>query len=67
MYLNLFADRLRESVRTAPLGSEWAHLPPIALSIGWAQMAEEDTLETMIARADEALYKNKASRRKANR
>jgi len=30
-------------------------------------MAEEDTLETMIARADETLYKNKASRRKANR
>ena len=65
--LKAIAERLRESVRTAPLGSEWAHLPPIDLSIGWAQMTEEDTSETIIARADDALYKNKASRRKTNR
>ena len=65
--LQAVAERLRESVRKAPLGSEWAHLPPIGLSIGWAQMTEEDTSGSLVSRADEALCQDKESRRSANK
>ena len=61
------AARLKRSVREAPLGAEWAHLPPIGISIGWTQMTEEDTSSTLIARADEALYQDKESGRKADK
>ena len=61
------AARLKKSVREAPLGTEWAHLPPIGISIGWTQMTEEDTSSTLIARADEALYQDKESGRKADK
>lgn len=65
--VQIVAKRLRESVRRAPLGPEWSDLPPISLSIGGTQMTEKDTSDTLIARADKALYQEKKKRRKTTR
>ncbi len=44
------ADRLKKSVREAPLDAEWDHLPPpIGLTIGWIQMNDDGTSNTLIA------------------
>jgi diguanylate cyclase (GGDEF)-like protein len=61
------AERLRNSVRQAPLGPEWSELPSISISIGWAHMNEKDTADSLVARADEGLYQNKADRRRKDR
>ena len=65
--VQIVAKRLRESVRRAPLGPEWSDLPPISLSIGGTQMTEKDTSDTLIARADKALYQEKKKRLKTSR
>ena len=41
--------------------------PPISLSIGGTQMTEKDTSDTLIARADKALYQEKKKRLKTSR
>ncbi len=53
-------------MREAPLDAEWDHLPPIGLTIGWIQMNDDSTSNMLIACADEALYQDKESRRKAD-
>ena len=37
--------------------------PGASVSVGFAQLADDDTLETLIGRADSALYEVKANRR----
>jgi diguanylate cyclase (GGDEF)-like protein len=60
-------ERLRELVRQAPFGPDWSDLPSISLSIGWSHMTEDDTANTLVARADEALYQDKELRRQNNK
>lgn len=49
----LMAERLRTAIEE---GSHRGGLPPVTVSIGVAYRGEEDTGETLLARADAALY-----------
>jgi diguanylate cyclase (GGDEF)-like protein len=52
------AEKLRQRVAVAPLGPE-----PITCSFGVVERRERDTLETLTARADRALYQAKTAGR----
>lgn len=58
------AERLRKAVSELGLKSyDGTDLPKITLSAGLASMCDEDNIETLIARADKALYRAKDSGR----
>lgn len=55
------AERLRTSVSVLSLGvTEEGELPSATVSLGISQMQDEDTLQGLISRADEALYRSKS-------
>ncbi|MDA2925537.1 GGDEF domain-containing protein [Acidobacteria bacterium AH-259-L09] len=58
-------ERLRKAVREATGSSDWRDFPSVTISLGLAQMTAEDAPDTLIARADSALYRGK--RRGRNR
>jgi diguanylate cyclase (GGDEF)-like protein len=51
----LFAERLREMVQALQI----APLPSLTVSIGVAEYRENDSMETLLERADQALYRAK--------
>jgi diguanylate cyclase (GGDEF)-like protein len=59
------ADRVRVALESSPVlvGADEASLTSITLSLGVAQMREGDTLATLAAAADAALYRAKADGR----
>lgn len=58
------AERLRQEVEQLPIQTpDEKPLPSIALSLGLAEMKAGDTLETLIASADAALYRAKQAGR----
>jgi diguanylate cyclase (GGDEF)-like protein len=58
------AERLRKAVSKLALRSyDGTPLPPVSLSAGLATMLADDTVESLLARADKALYSAKDSGR----
>lgn len=58
------AERLRQSVeRTSAFYSPLGEQPGVTISLGLSQMVPKDSLHSLIARADQALYKAKDSGR----
>jgi diguanylate cyclase (GGDEF)-like protein len=58
--------RLRKAVGETGLGSsDWRDLPPVSISVGWAEMISGDTPRNLISRADESLYRAKEERHNA--
>ena len=53
------AERLRQTVATARHDSGAPALPPVTISIGVASRQPGDTLDALLARADQALYRAK--------
>jgi len=58
----LVAERLRQSIKGEPFATDAGPLR-ITVSIGVAEATDPDTLDTLIERADAALYKAKAAGR----
>jgi GGDEF domain-containing protein len=56
-------ERLRAAVATSPVNVHGLLELPVSASFGWAQWTGEETGETLIARADMALYAAKAAGR----
>lgn len=56
------AERLRMTIAATNFSSD-AHDIPITVSIGVAELRDDDSIETVIARADAALYRAKESGR----
>lgn len=60
----LAAERLRGAVAAvAIIGPMGEHLPPVTISVGGVAMTREDTMQTLIASADSALYESKRTGR----
>jgi diguanylate cyclase (GGDEF)-like protein len=57
------ADRLREEVQRAKITDAEGALIPITASFGVAEFGLEDTIDTLIDRADRAMYEAKTSGR----
>lgn len=59
------AERLRRAVEaeTGPAGAVGEHASRVTVSIGVAALQDQDTLPSLLGRADEALYRAKASGR----
>lgn len=57
------ANRLRVLVNRSGLRLDDGELMPLSISIGASVATEEDTAETLLARADAALYRSKAEGR----
>lgn len=56
----IVAERLRDEISRLQLPpSQGKHLPPVTVSLGLAQLRPGDTLESLIASADGALYRAK--------
>lgn len=61
---HIAAERLRKHVeKLACVGPNEIALPPITISLGVAELGEGDTLESLLGRADAALYQAKAEGR----
>lgn len=59
----IVAERMRCAVSTAVLGSDGHVLPTVTISAGVAVMGPDDTIATLIGRADNALYRAKSGGR----
>lgn len=57
------AERLRQSIATHTVTHEDETLPPVTISIGLTKMLPEDTPQTLLERADQALYQAKQNGR----
>jgi diguanylate cyclase (GGDEF)-like protein len=57
------AERMRHAVSTAILSADGRTLPAITVSAGVAGIEQDDTIITLIGRADNALYRAKAEGR----
>ena len=57
------AERLRSAVQQLELSTDHGHLVSVSVSIGVSCLEVKDTVETLINRADRAMYQSKSNGR----